>query len=80
MATNKCAVAGGVALVGVVAIATAAAYCRGDFAEAVAAGDFQRAERRAGLLAINDVVPVNWAACGFLIVILGLGLVSLAPE
>ena len=80
MATNKPAVAGGVALVGVVTIATAAAHCRGDFAEAVAACDCQRAERRAGLLAINDVAPVNWAACGFLVVLLGLALLSLAYQ
>lgn len=80
MTANKYAVAG-VALVGVVTVAGAAgAYCRGDFAEAVASGDFQRAERRAGLLVINDVASVNWAACGFLVVVLGLALASLAYQ
>ena len=78
MAVNKCAVAGGATLVGVAAVAAATGYCRWDFAEAAATGDFQRAERRAGLLAINDVAPGNWAALGFLVVVLGLTLISLA--
>jgi hypothetical protein len=32
-----------------------AIYCVGDFADAAASGDFDRAEREAGLFALNDL-------------------------
>jgi hypothetical protein len=60
MAVNKYAVAGGVAVVAVGAIGAGVICCRRDFAEAAAAGDFDRAERRAGLLAVNDIAPSTW--------------------
>lgn len=76
VAKNTYAVAGGAAVAGVITVAAAATYCRHDFADAVAAGDFQRAERRAGLLAVNDLMPLNWAVCGFLVLVLGLALIG----
>ena len=60
MTVNRYAVAGGVAVVAVAAVGVGTVYCRRDFAEAAAAGDFDRAERRAGLLAINDIVSSTW--------------------
>ena len=57
MAVNRYAVVGGVAVVAVTAVGAGVVYCRQDFADAAAAGDFDRAERRAGLLAINDIAP-----------------------
>ena len=42
------------------ALAAGVVYCRRDFAQAAAEGDFDRAERRAGLLAINDVTLGPW--------------------
>lgn len=75
MVTNTYVVAGGAAVAGVITVAAASTYCRHDFADAASTGDFQRAERRAGLLAANDLMPLNWAACGFLILVLGLALI-----
>ena len=77
MAVNKYVVVGGVAAVSVAAVGAGFVHCRRDFAEAAAAGDFERAERRAGLLAINDVAPVAWLAFAFIVVFLGPAVLSL---
>jgi hypothetical protein len=79
VAANKYVVAGGVA-VGVAAVGIGVVYCRRDFAEAAAAGDFERAERRAGLLAINDVAPTVWLAFAFVAVFLGMSALSLLHQ
>jgi hypothetical protein len=78
MAVSKYAVAGG--LVVLVTVAGTVTYCHRDFADAAAAGDFDRAERRAGLLAINDVAPAIWIACGLMVIVLGFALVSLMHQ
>jgi hypothetical protein len=76
VAANKYVVAGGVA-VGVAAVGVGVVYCRQDFAEAAAAGDFERAERRAGLLAINDLAPTAWMTFALVAVLLGMSALSL---
>ena len=76
MAANKYVVAGGVA-VGVAAVGVGVVYCRQDIAEAAAAGDFERAERRAGLLAINDLAPTAWMTFALVAVLLGMSALSL---
>jgi hypothetical protein len=76
VAANKYVVAGGVA-VGVAAVGVGVVYCRRDFAEAAAAGDFERAERRAGLLAINDLAPTAWMTFALVAVLLGMSALSL---
>jgi hypothetical protein len=60
MTVSKHVVAGSVVLVAVAAVGAGAVYCGRDFAEATAIGDFDRAERRAGLLAINDIAPTAY--------------------
>lgn len=79
MAANKYVVAGGVA-VGVAAVGVGVVYCRHDFAEAAAAGDFERAERRAGLLAINDLAPTAWMTFALVAVLLGMAALSLLHQ
>jgi hypothetical protein len=69
MPVNKCTVAGGVAGAAVAAVGAGVVYCRRDFAEAAAAGDFDRAERRAGLLAINDLAAGAWLTVAAVIVL-----------
>lgn len=59
MASKKCVIAGGVAVAAVAAGWAGVVFCRRDFAEAVASGDFDRAEWRAGLLAVNDIGPAG---------------------
>jgi hypothetical protein len=76
VAVNKYVVAGGMA-VGVAAVGAGVVYCRRDFAEAAAAGDFERAERRAGLLAINDIAPTAWWAFALIAVLVGLSVLSM---
>ena len=75
MAANKYVVAVGVAAVGIGVVS-----CRQDFAEAAAAGDFERAERRAGLLAINDVAPTVWLAFVLVAALLGMSTLSLLHQ
>ena len=79
MAANKYVVAGGV-VAGVAAVGIGVVSCRQDFAEAAAAGDFERAERRAGLLAINDVAPTVWLAFALVAVLLGMPALSLLHQ
>jgi hypothetical protein len=79
VAVNKYVVAGGVA-VGVAAVGAGVVYCRRDFAEAAAAGDFERAERRAGLLAINDIAPIAWLAFALIAVLVELSILSLIHQ
>jgi len=80
VATNKYVVAGSGVAVGVAAVGIGVAYCRREFAEAAAAGDFESAERRAGLLAINDVAPTVWLAFAFVAVFLGMSALSSLPQ
>jgi len=79
MAVNKYVVAGGVA-VSAAAVGAGVVYCRRDFAEAAAAGDFERAERRAGLLAINDIAPTAWLTFALIAAFLGLSALSLLHQ
>lgn len=74
---NRYVVAGGV-VVGVAAVSVGVAYCHRDFAEAAVAGDFERAERRAGLLAINDGAPAGRLALGLVAVLISLFALSMA--
>jgi len=76
---NKYVVVGGVA-VSVAAVGAGVVYCRRDFAEAAAVGDFERAERRAGLLTINDITPTAWLAFALIAVFLGLSVLSLIHQ
>jgi hypothetical protein len=55
-------------------------YCRQDFAEAAAAGDFDRAERRAGLLAINDVGATVWLTFALVAMFLWMSALSLLHQ
>lgn len=76
MAVNKYVVAGGAAMVAV-GVGAGIVYCRRDFAEAAASGDFERAERRAGLLAINDFAPAAQLTLVLIVIFVGLALASL---
>jgi hypothetical protein len=80
VAVNKYVVAGGVVAVGVAAVGVGVVYCHRDFSEAAAAGDFDRAERRAGLLAINDVTPLAWLAFALIVGLVGLSVLSLIHQ
>jgi hypothetical protein len=76
LVVNRYVIAGGVA-VSVAAVGVGVVHCRRDFAEAAAVGDFERAERRAGLLAVNDVAPTVWLAFALVAVFLGMSALSL---
>jgi hypothetical protein len=76
---NKQVIAGGVAVTAV-AIGAGVVYCHQDFAKAAATGDFERAERRAGLLAINDIAPSAWVAFALIALLVGLSALSLIHQ